>query len=92
MDLSKQRLQSRTLVLLQDLAEECKFKPAIDNLFNGGLANHSELGPALHTVSNIRTKVNGEGTQQLMEDSLANMQRIVETVHEVNGWIWWLVD
>ena len=85
LDLSKQRLQPKTMALLQDLAEECQLKQAVENLFNGGIVNHSELRPALHTALRQTTKpfpiVDGQDTQQLIAENLANMQGIVEKVH-----------
>ena len=85
LDISKQRLQTKTLTLLQNLATERGLKEAIESLFEGEVVNQSELRPALHTALRQTTKpfpkVDGEDTQGLVEDNLANMQGIVEKVH-----------
>ena len=50
LDISKQRVTPKTLELLTQLASERGLSTAIENLFNGGIVNQSELRPALHTA------------------------------------------
>ncbi len=85
LDLSKQRIQPKSLDLLLELARQRQLPKAIERLFNGGIVNPSELRPALHTAlrqsQGPYPKVDGQDTGQLIADNLANMQRIVNKVH-----------
>jgi glucose-6-phosphate isomerase len=49
-DLSKQRIDARTLALLTGLARECGLAAAIERLFTGERVNVTENRPALHTA------------------------------------------
>ncbi|CEK10261.1 glucose-6-phosphate isomerase [Legionella hackeliae] len=49
-DFSNQRLNSTTLELLLQLADECQLKSKIDALIQGDAVNNSEGRPALHTA------------------------------------------
>ena len=85
LDLSKQRLTPKTLDLLTQLASERDLSTAIENLFNGGIVNESELRPALHTAlrqsSGEYPSVDGKSVQPQIEANLQQMQSIVEKIH-----------
>ena len=49
-DYSKNIITEKTLSLLQNLAEECKVKDAIDAMFNGENINETENRAVLHTA------------------------------------------
>ena len=82
LDISKQRLTSKTLELLTQLASERDLSTAIENLFNGGIVNESELRPALHTAlrqsSGEYPSVDGKSLQSQIQANLQQMQSIVE--------------
>lgn len=50
LDYTSQRLNTKTLYLLQQLASECQLELSIEALFSGELVNTSEKKPALHTA------------------------------------------
>jgi len=85
LDISKQRLTPKTLALLAQLASERDLSTAIENLFNGGIVNESELRPALHTAlrqsSGEYPSVDGKSVQSQIQANLQQMQNIVEKVH-----------
>ncbi|WED41876.1 glucose-6-phosphate isomerase [Legionella cardiaca] len=56
LDFSNQRINSTTLELLLQLADECSLKNKIDALMRGDFVNNSEARPALHTA--LRTPDN----------------------------------
>ena len=49
-DYSKNRLSTETLTLLQELAEECGLKNAIQSYFDGDAINQTENRAVLHTA------------------------------------------
>jgi len=89
LDISKQRLTSKTIDLLIDLANQQDLSAAKDALYNGGQVNQSELRPALHTAlraSNVNDgagpRVDGESVAKLVADNLQAMERIVDKIHQ----------
>src|SRR5688572_4122204 len=63
-DYSKNIITEETMQLLQQLAEECKVKEAIDKMFAGDVINHTEKRAVLHTAlrnfSNKEVLVDGK--------------------------------
>lgn len=49
-DYSKNIINSKTMQLLQQLADECKVKESIDKMFSGDVINHTEKRAVLHTA------------------------------------------
>src|SRR5687768_17096136 len=49
-DYSKNRITSKTLSLLQDLAAECKLPDAIESMFTGEPINETERRSVLHVA------------------------------------------
>jgi glucose-6-phosphate isomerase len=48
-DFSKQKINTQTIKLLSDLAQEAQLSQSIEDLFNGALVNKTEQRAALHT-------------------------------------------
>ncbi|MCV6609313.1 MAG: glucose-6-phosphate isomerase [Amphritea sp.] len=85
LDLSKQRMSSHTLQLLNDLAEQQSLKQKILAMFDGEVVNPSESRPALHTAlrqpENNPLSVNGTDVNAEVHRSLAKMEKLVNQIH-----------
>ena len=72
-DISKNRINDRTLSLLFNLAEECGLKEAIAKQFSGEIINQTENRPVLHTA--IRT----DGKEKIILDNKDLVPLIIQT-------------
>ncbi len=86
LDYSKNHVQSSTLNLLLELAEECHLEQSIESLLNGGIVNVSENRPALHTAlrysgSNVIC-VDGKDIMPEVREALTKMLNIAQSVSE----------
>ena len=85
LDLSKQRIKTKTLQLLCDLARECELKNWIDKLFSGDAINESENRPALHTALRMPADqalyLDETNIVQGIQDTLQSMEQIVNRIH-----------
>ncbi len=74
-DYSKNIITEQTMQLLFQLANECKLKEAIEQMFSGELINHTEKRAVLHTA--LR---NFSGKPVLFEgkDVMPDIQRVLE--------------
>jgi glucose-6-phosphate isomerase len=72
-DISKNRINDRTLSLLFNLAEECGLKEAISKQFNGEVINQTENRAVLHTA--IRT----HGKEKIILDNKDLVPSIIQT-------------
>ena len=55
-DYSKNIINNKTMQLLQQLADECKVKEAIDKMFGGDAINQTEKRAVLHTALRTNEK------------------------------------
>ena len=72
-DISKNRINDRTLSLLFNLAEECGLKEAISKQFSGEVINQTENRAVLHTA--IRT----DGKEKIILDNNDLVPLIIQT-------------
>jgi|TARA_B100000795_G_scaffold103691_1_gene76461 glucose-6-phosphate isomerase len=72
-DISKNRINDRTLSLLFNLAEECGLKEAIAKQFSGEIINQTENRAVLHTA--IRT----DGKEKIILDNKDLVPLIIQT-------------
>jgi len=72
-DISKNRINDRTLSLLFNLAEECGLKEAIAKQFSGEIINQTENRAVLHTA--IRT----DGKEKIILDNKDLVPSIIQT-------------
>jgi len=84
LDYSKNRISSRTIALLIQLAEAVNLSSKIESLFTGAEVNTTEKRPALHTAlrnkSNTPVYVNHEDVMPLVNDNLAKMRVFTDKV------------
>jgi glucose-6-phosphate isomerase len=85
-DFSKNRITEETMLLLQQLANECKVKEAINAMFEGDLINETEHRSVLHiALRNFSGKpVYAEGKDVMLDVQAVQqqMKRFCALVHE----------
>ncbi|MCM2972880.1 glucose-6-phosphate isomerase [Larsenimonas suaedae] len=85
LDMSKQRMQPKTLEHLLALAEESGMKEAIKGLFSGERVNKTEDRPALHTALRLpkdaELRVEGQNVAADVHETLERMAVLVDKVH-----------
>ena len=83
-DFSKNLIDSKTLDLLLDLAEEVKLKEAIEKMFSGDKINETEGRAVLHTAlrdfSNKEILVDGQNIKPAIKKVLDHMKSFSESV------------
>ncbi|WP_312420044.1 glucose-6-phosphate isomerase [Epilithonimonas sp.] len=83
-DFSKNLIDSKTLDLLLDLAEEVKLKEAIEKMFSGDKINETEGRAVLHTAlrdfSDKEILVDGENIKPAIKKVLDHMKSFSESV------------
>ena len=83
-DFSKNLIDSKTLDLLLDLAEEVKLKEAIEKMFSGDKINESEGRAVLHTAlrdfSDKQILVDGDNVKPAIKKVLDHMKSFSESV------------
>lgn len=83
-DFSKNLIDSKTLDLLLDLAEEVKLKEAIEKMFSGDKINETEGRAVLHTAlrdfSNKEILVDGQNIKPAIKKVLEHMKSFSESV------------
>src|SRR5699024_7528921 len=84
-DYSKNIITEETLELLQDVADECQLKEAIEAMFSGDHINGTEDRAVLHTalrnVSGTPMKDNGEDVMPKVNAVLEKMKTFSEKIH-----------
>lgn len=84
LDYSKNRINSETLDLLLQLAEEAGLKQKIDEMFSGGKINKSENRPVLHValrnIENSAIIVDGSDIMPEIKKVLERMKQFSEKV------------
>ncbi len=78
-DYSKNHINTQTMHLLSQFAEEVQLKKHIDALFNGECVNATEQRPALHTL--LRDPQSPLPMSTEVKQVLARMEHLVEKVH-----------
>jgi glucose-6-phosphate isomerase len=88
-DYSKNRIDSKTLDLFAQLADECKLREAIDAMFSGEKINTTEKRAVLHTALRNRsnTPVMFEG-KDVMPDINAVLAKMKAFCHSVRSGAW----
>jgi len=83
-DFSKNLINNRTFDLLQNLAEECNLKSAIDSMFNGEKINETEGRAVLHTAlrdfSEEEILVDGENIKPAIKKVLNQMKSFSDKI------------
>ena len=83
-DFSKNLIDSKTLDLLLDLAEEVKLKEAIEKMFSGDKINETEGRAVLHTAlrdfSDKQILVDGDNVKPAIKKVLDHMKSFSESV------------
>ena len=83
-DFSKNLIDNRTFDLLQNLAEECNLKSAIDSMFNGEKINETEGRAVLHTAlrdfSEEEILVDGENIKPAIKKVLNQMKSFSDKI------------
>lgn len=83
-DFSKNLIDSKTLDLLLDLAEEVKLKEAIEKMFSGDKINETEGRAVLHTAlrdfSDKQILVDGDNVKPAVKKVLEHMKSFSESV------------
>lgn len=83
-DFSKNLIDERTFQLLQDLAEECDLKSAINSMFSGEKINETEGRAVLHTAlrdfSDKEILVDGENIKPAVKKVLNHMKTFSEKI------------
>lgn len=83
-DFSKNRVDDKTLTLLQQLAEECKLQEAIESQFTGEAINKTEDRPVLHVAlrnrSNTPIMVDGKDVMPDVNAVLNQMKDFSEQI------------
>lgn len=84
-DYSKNIITEETMQLLQQLADECKVKEAIDKMFGGDVINHTEKRTVLHTAlrnfSNKEVLVDGKNVMPDIKRVLEQMKNFCANIH-----------
>lgn len=85
LDYSKNRITPTTMHLLQQLAEECDLKKAIEAMFTGVPINHTEGRPVLHTAlrdaEGEPVMVKGQDVKPEIRHTLDRMEKFVWRIH-----------
>ncbi|WP_027375893.1 glucose-6-phosphate isomerase [Kaistella palustris] len=83
-DFSKNLIDEKTFTLLQDLADECGVKPAIEAMFSGKKINETEGRAVLHTAlrdfSDKMILVDGENIKPAIQKVLEQMKTFSEKI------------
>ncbi len=84
LDLSKNRLNSATLKLLVDLAQECEVEKSRSDMFSGKLVNFTENRAVLHTALRNQTndpiQINGQNVVPEIQRVLQQMQHYSQKI------------
>ena len=84
-DYSKNRISSKTLSLLIDLANECRVSDAIEAMFNGEAINETEGRAVLHTalrnMSGEPVLVQGQDVMPLVQQVQNQMKQFCNRIH-----------
>ena len=84
-DYSKNRISSKTLSLLIDLANECRVSDAIEAMFNGEAINETEGRAVLHTaLRNMNSEpvfVQGQDVMPQVQKVLNQMKQFCNRIH-----------
>ena len=84
-DFSKNRITSKTLSLLEELAQQSELKAAIEAMFNGDAINETEGRAVLHTAlrnfSGKPVKADGKNVMPEVQQVLKQMQDFAARVH-----------
>ena len=84
-DFSKNKISSKTLSLLNSLADEAKLAGAIEAMFNGEKINTTEQRAVLHTAlrnrSNKPVLVDGSDVMPAINKELAKMKAFCDDLH-----------
>jgi glucose-6-phosphate isomerase len=84
-DYSKNRMDSKTLKLLTDLANECDLKSAISSMFNGEHINVTEDRAVLHTAlrnfSDKEVIVDGDNVISQVKAVMQKVENFCDRVH-----------
>lgn len=84
-DFSKNRLNSDTVKLLIDLADEMQLADGIKSMFSGAVINETEGRSVLHTAlrnrSNHPVMVNGQDVMPLVNGVIAKMKAFCQSIH-----------
>ena len=89
LDYSYQRIDSCSMDLLLQLANECGLKKSIQNLYSGSKVNGSENKPALHTALRTFTKdsILVEG-RSIIPDILSTRERMYDIAEQIRNGQW----
>jgi glucose-6-phosphate isomerase len=84
LDFSKNRLSSKALESLVNLADDCGLKQAIKAQFSGEVINETEGRAVLHTALRSKEKVvvDGENLKEDIDQTKAKMKTFVEKVEQ----------
>jgi glucose-6-phosphate isomerase len=84
-DYSKNIITGKTLDLLLQLANECKLKEAINDMFNGDIINQTEHRSVLHTALRNFSKqpiyAEGKDVMPAVKKVLRKMKNFCEAIH-----------
>ncbi|WP_372918968.1 glucose-6-phosphate isomerase [Salegentibacter sp.] len=84
LDLSKNRITSKTRELLNDLARECALPEAIESYFSGEAINKTEGRPVLHTAlraaDDAEIKVDGENVVPEVQEVKRKIEKFTNSV------------
>jgi glucose-6-phosphate isomerase len=84
-DYSKNIIENKTMQLLQQLADDCKVKEAIEKMFDGDVINHTEKRAVLHTAlrnfSGKAVLVDGKDVMPGIQRVLVQMQNFCANIH-----------
>lgn len=85
LDFSKNRISSRTMELLFRLAEECRLKEAVEDMFTGVRINATENRAVLHTALRSSKEepfiVDGEDISRGIKKVLSQMEAFCDRIH-----------
>ena len=89
LDFSKQRINQKTVSLLNNLADACHIEDWIEKLFSAHEVNSSENRPALHFAlrSPIDTRLNFKG-HNIIKDVHANIGKMTKFVNRIHSGQW----
>ncbi len=88
-DYSKNRITSKTLQLLFELAEECKLKDAIEAMFTGNAINETEGRSVLHTaLRNFSDQPVYSGGNNVMPEVERVLQQMKDFCQRVHSGAW----
>ncbi|QCK13357.1 glucose-6-phosphate isomerase [Mangrovivirga cuniculi] len=82
LDYSKNRINSETMSLLNELAEDCKISDAIKSMFSGQHINETEDRAVLHTALRNRS---GKSVKVDGEDVMPEVNRVLEKMKSFSG-------